>query len=346
MNLRRLAIFLCIVIAIIAWSLLSPGNPGPIANAAPPAESANISPGETAPDGKQPALSKVAWKSTRAFETGDVPKVTLADCERFLAKHGETPANLLAVFDQTGDRKWLERALATFPDSPIVLFSALTESPDAPPEQLAAWLEKFKTVDPNNPVPWLIAANSLFKQDRPAEAMEQASAALDRPAFYTYSTERSAAAQALYEESGLHPLEAELLGTMTLKLPLLGVAMGISKGLQLLKAPETAEASTIADAGRIQYNLGRMFQTPEASRLIIGQLVGVALETKGLTSRPPDFQTMRTAQLEAQKAEIKTLTQAVQITDSSDEKQVAEYLRRLRTEGELSALRWLKAQQK
>ncbi len=346
MNLRRLAIFLCIVIAIIAWSLLSPGTPAPITNAAPPAEAANISPGETAPDGNQPALSKVEWKHIRAFETGVVPKVTLADCERFLAKHGETPANLLAVFDQTGDRKWLERALATFPDSPAVLFSVLAESPDATAEQRAAWLDKFKSVDPNNPVPWLLSANLLFNGNRPEEAMAEASAALDRPAFYTYSSERIAAARALFEESGLHPLEAELLGTMTLKMPLLGVAMGISKGLQLLKAPETAEASTIADAGRIQYNLGRMFQTPEASRLIIGQLVGVALETKGLTSRPPDFQEMRTAQLEAQKAEIKTLTQAVQITDSSNEKQVAEYLRRLRTEGELPALRWLKAQQK
>ncbi len=346
MNLRRLAIFLCIVIAIIAWSLLSPGTPVPITKAAPPTESGNTQPAESSPKNTQPTLSKVEWKHIRAFETGVVPQATLAECERFLAKNGETPANLIAVFDQTGDRKWLERALAAFPDSPIVLFSALTEIPDATPEQLAAWLEKFKTVDPNNPVPWLIAANLLFKQDRPAEAMEEASAALDRPAFYTYSTERIAAARALFEESGLPPLEAELLGTMTLKMPLLHVAMGISKGLQLLKAPETAEASTIAEAGRIQYNLGRMFQTPEASRLIIGQLVGVALETKGLTSRPPDFQEMRTAQLEAQKAEIKTLTQAVQITDSSDEKQVAEYLRRLRTEGELSALRWLKSQQK
>src|SRR5436189_4978272 len=36
--------------------------------------------------------------------------------EQFLAKHGETPANLLALFNETGDRKYLDRALERFPN--------------------------------------------------------------------------------------------------------------------------------------------------------------------------------------------------------------------------------------
>lgn len=363
MKLRNITILLCAVIAVVIGGAYfirdrdsdnigdagsdTEGIPSASADDPPrPSKTGSIytitTPQQTA--SKQP----VDWNRLAALSEGNVgtlPKLATADCEHFLAKNGETPANLIAVFDQTGDRKWLERSLAAFPDSPLVLFQALADSPNASAEQRTAWLEKLKESDPNNPVAWLFSAEALFKSGHSKEGAAEASAALERPGFYTYFAERIAATRALYEDSGMHPLDAELLATFSLKMQLLQTAQQTGLGLEAMKNAEGAERAVIAEAARIQYGLGRMFQTPEASRTLIGQLVGISLETKGLGSQPTELQEKRKAEIESQKAEIRELTKAANdLLISKDEDQLTEYLRRFRTEGELATLRWLKAQ--
>lgn len=343
MTFRSIAILFCIIVTVIIVAVF------PISESAPAvSEQALADPAvpQASVAESKAATKPVDWDRFAAMAASRAmggAQISTADYERFIAKHGDTPVNLIVIFDQSGDRKWLERALAAHPDSPIVLMAALTESPNATPEQRAAWLEKLKAAEPNNPVPWILSAQELFKAGRSAEAMKEAAAALERPAFYTYSQERIAAARALHESVGAHPLEAELLATFSLKMSLLQPAMATGKGLDVLRL----DAALGAEAARIQYGLGRMFQTPEAARTLIAQLVGISLETKGLSTLPADAQERRKAEIAAFKTSMPELTKASEdLVTSQNEPRLIEYLRRLRTDGELSALRWLKEQQK
>lgn len=323
---------------------------------------------------KKPALD---WKHfTAMMEAGfknenfdPFPKITPDDIARFLAKHGETPANLVAASGAMHDRRILDRALELFPNSPIVLMTAvgLLSGPWPKPgetspvdAQRMALIERFKAADPNNPVPWIYSAQELFKSGQTAEGVAAIHAALVRPAFYIYANERMDSTQRLYEYLGVHPIEASLLSFADLPLPHTIAAQQASRSLVDWQkaATESGDTTAAADATRLTYELGRTFATPESSRLLIGQLVGIAIEKRALEAlhadAQPDWLTVTPAQrlteMEKQKQAMKDITPGISdfawIVSSQNEQVLAEGLRRLRSDGEFSALTWLKAQRK
>ena len=385
MNLRiLLLVALCAAVAACVYFFLSGEKAAPTASplSASAATGASADPlasgavQSVGVAGKNPdAANKPAvnWKRFAALMNGNgegaerMPEPTAEDAARFLAKHGETPANLVVAFQKTQDRRLLERALELFPNSPLVLMAAVesisnsaapkpgeTYVPDA---QRMAFIERLKAADPNNPLPWIFTAQELFKSGQTGEAVADLRAALERPAFYTYSNERMDSAQKFYEDLGLHPTEAGLLAMAGMTLPHMGAAMQSSRGLMDLQQGACAAGDRAAenDALRLTYGLGRTFATPEASRTLIGQLVGISMEKRALEALPADASrdwltvvpAQRLADMEAQKQNVKNLTASLDwVVQSQNEPLLTEYLRRFRNDGELSALTWLKAQKK
>ena len=89
--------------------------------------------GSAKPGGK---AGKVDWDFLSGLEGGasrGTPKEE--DIARFLAKHGETPANLVVAFEIAKDRRWLDRALELFPKSPLVLMKAIEAAPNPPAKE-------------------------------------------------------------------------------------------------------------------------------------------------------------------------------------------------------------------
>jgi len=331
----------------------------------------NPAPGSSS-DGteKEPAVN---WKRFTAMMGGTdgfgdaMPKPTSDDITKFLAKHGETAANLVAAFGVTRDRRLIERALELFPNSQIVLMAAIESVPagaaptpgetSQPDAERAALIERFKAADPNNPLPWIFSAQELFKAGQTAQGIAEIRAALEHSAFYTYSNERMDSTQQLYEDMGLHPIEASMLAMAGLTMPQMSAAQQASRSLMEWQKAATESGDTAAadDALRLTYDLGRTFATPEASRTLIGQLVGVSMEARALKALPADAQpewltvvpAQRLTEMEKQKQNVKDLTEGLtSIFQSQNEPLLAEYLRRNRNDGELSALTWLKAQKK
>jgi hypothetical protein len=319
---------------------------------------------------KKPAVN---WKRFAAMMAGAdgaegaVPKPTPEDIARFLAKCGETAVNLVAAYGATHDRRLLERALALFPNSPIVLMSAIESIPAGaapkpgeayqPDAGRLAFIERFKSADPNNPLPWIYSAGELFKAGQTGDAVAELRAALERPAFYTYTNERMDGAQRLYEDMGISSVEASLLATFGLTMPQMSAAQQVSRSLTdwQKSAADSGDAAAADDALRLTYDLGRTFATPEASRFLIGQLVGFNMEARALKALPADAQpgwlsvspAQRLAEMEMQKQNVRSLTANVDwLLQQQDEPLLTEYLRRNREDGELSALTWLKAQRK
>ncbi len=382
MNPRVLPLFaLLAAIAAVAWFFLSSG-PSPSAGNATPdpkqaTQTAAANSGGTA--GKSPAAgnsSAAAWKKTTVDwnrfgmmltgGSGALPEPTAEDIARFLAKNGETPANLVTAFEKTHDRRWLERALELFPGSPVVLMAALEAiggaSPRAgetyqPDPQRIAYIDRFKAADPNNPLPWIFSAQEFFNLKQTADALADVRAALGRPAFYTYATERMDSAQKLYESLGLCPVEAGALGMFGLTIPHTTAAMQSSRSLMELQksASQSGDTAAADEALRLTYDLGRTFATPEASRMLIGQFVGISMEKRALEAlpagSPPDWLKVnpaeRLAEIEQKKADMRGVTNGIEsVIRNQDGELLAEYLRRMRTESEAAAYEWLKKQKR
>ncbi len=311
---------------------------------------------------------KADWNFLTNLDAGKVrPAPTQEDIARFLAKHGETPANLIAAFEAAHDRRWLDRALELFPNSPLVLMKAVDaadnrsvpkegEAYQANKERLAL-IERFKAADPNNPVPWILAAQELFKSKQTDEGVAEIRAALERPAFYIYANERMDAAQRLSESLGVGQLEASASAMFGLTLPHMSAATQASRGLMEWQksAAESGDTASSSEALRLTYELGHTFATPEASRMLIGQLVGIAMEKRALEALPagsqPDWLMVtpveRLAEIEQKRANVREVAKGIEsVIQSQDGELIAEYLRRMRNESEAAAYDWLKRQKK
>ncbi len=109
------------------------------------------------------------------------------------------------------------------------------------------------------------------------------------------------------------------------------------------------------EALRVTYALGRTFATPEASRMLIGQLVGIAMEKRALEALPagsqPDWLKVvpaeRLTEIEQKKADVKGVASGIEsVVRSQDSELISEYLRRMCTESEAAAYEWLQKQKK
>lgn len=228
------------------------------------------------------------------------------------------------------------------------------EQPGPEPERLAM-IERLKAAAPNNPLPWIYSAAELLKSGPSEEALAELRAGLERPAFYTYTSEQMDASKLLWEEKGFHPDIAGILGTGWIPIYHATPVQQTARMLMDLQktASDSGDTQRANSALQSAYEMGRLFSSPESSRLLVGQLIGFAFESKALKALPegakPDWlaidPAVRIAEIEQRK---KIMTEApgmiatlIQRRDSSS---FSEYVRRLRFESEWEALEWLRAQ--
>lgn len=353
----RLVIGALAAVAIAVCALLlwreSPAPPvTPATSTVPAAPPAGFDPAALARStpATAPASKSVPWKSVEELMNSDLftRQPTAEQIRNFLATRGETAANLVAAFEATQDFQLLLRAEQLFPNNPMVLQALIVSGQE--PEKFAERIERFKAADPKNPVPWIYSAQSLFKASDPAAARTEIETALSLPGFYVYTNERTASARALYESMGWSPLEAEIRSVFGLPVPQMQAAQTAGRGLMELQkaATDGGDQAQSEQLLRLTYGLGKMFSTPEASRFLIGQLVGYSLESKALQAMPPDQKlpggataAERLAEMDRDKKERVALTQGSEAALGGDPALTLEYLRHVRQDGETSALRWL-----
>jgi hypothetical protein len=360
----RLALSLVAVplgIALVAfWQLREPParEAGKVPSELPglrkptPASASPVAIGKDGQPSGAPPISEVEWKKLLGMISngGGYPeiKLTEADMERFLAAKGHTPANYLAAWFCTRKLAWLDRALERFPNHPMVLFAKIgagdTKNPDL------ELVRRFNEAAPDNPLPKFMEASALFTAGNKEAAVAAIREALARPGLYIWMKESTDATRSLHEFSGMSPLLADVVSTVQMPLPHLSTVMAVSRGLT--DAYKQGAEAGQADPALIEatYRMGLMFETPEAARMLIGQLVGKSIQMRALQSLPADAAPAwlsarpaeRLAQLEAEKANIPKLTESTNwLYQPENAHLLGPYLQRVRTEGEMAAMNWL-----
>ena len=290
-----------------------------------------------------------------------LPRETI---EEFLRLHQRSAQSLLAAFhasgdagNPTGDLNYLKEAATNFPGDPHVQLAVLAHN--AFPEARRQWLDAFKASSPENSLANYLSAQDYFKSGQPEAAMKELLEASSKPQFADFTMETYLDEKELYRADGKSPLEsnqaamAALAGDLLPELSTLKVlaqSMGDSQKLYA-NSGDSASAENLA---QLNFSLANRLTGGDSGKLVISQLVGMALEAIALRNLEPntsyDFldgetPSQRTEELKQQKLSIRQLYESFQsILPNLTETEKENFEEREKSYGEIPAMRWVMEQ--
>lgn len=347
---RRLLIgFLALAVAVGAWILLFQryGRPAKRWQTKPPAS--QLAP---RPAPKTRVESKAMAEMLAAFAKDGAPKLTRAQVEAYVDDQGRDARSLIVAARLTGDIAYLEEAAISQPGDPLVLLEVAL-NPAVAPEDRRAALDLHRAVDPDNSLGDYLGAHLSFSQGDYAGAAQGLLASLEHGALTDHADQIMAGAEQAYLSAGLDPLAAQFTAMATLSRPTLTPLREVSQHLDSLK-DEFIKANDI-DAAEpavlVGIDLGQKLQGQ--APYLVDQLVGMSIERSFLEQLDPltpvgaggQTAVERLAQLEVQKNDLSVTAAAFgNRATTMDAATATEYFRRLRRDGELSAMKWVLAQ--
>jgi hypothetical protein len=290
--------------------------------------------------------------------------------EEYLKLHHRDAASLLAAFhasgdtnNPTGDVNYLKEAATNFPNDPHVQWTVLAQwmalESSKFPEDKRKWLDAFKESSPSNSLANYLSARDYFQNNQPDAAIKEILEASGKLSFGGFAMESFLNEDELYRASGKSPLEASraaLSGMASDVLPELANMKGVAQGIQSAQkqyanAGDTASVENLAQMG---VGLANRFNSGDSGKLIISQLVGMAIENIALQplnqNTSYDFlggetPAQKLAELKQQKVALRELTQSFEsIVPTMTEAETISYAERAKIYGEVAAMRWLQQQ--
>jgi hypothetical protein len=352
MPLRRLA-QIAIVLGLVAvgvwvvrgkkWELLRK----PVEVAAPPASA--IKPRSAAdiiPQLNNPP--KRVGVTIKDIMAGKVPQLNQLEVEAFLKNQGRTAMNLLVASRLLNDLSFVREAAKSDPKNPAIQLELALRGET--PEEKSAAITAFREVAPGNSLGDFLAAHQAFLTGDGAAAGAALIQSLDNPLFADYSQQLVAGSEQAYLEAGYEPTAAAGAAMFALTVPRAQPLMVVSKNLLSLQQEfiRTADFDAAEPTVIIGLSLGQRIQ--DQGPYLIDQLMGVSIERQfleqldPLTQAGPGGQTAgeRLAALDAKLMEVRSLTSDfTEKFADADEPTQAQYLEKMKSEGELAAMRWL-----
>ena len=279
---------------------------------------------------------------------GKVPQLNQLEVEAFLKNKGRTTLNLLIASRLLNDLRFAREAAKADPTNPAVQLELALRG-ETPAEKSAA-IAAFREAAPGNSLGDYLAAHQAFQAGDAGAAGAALIQALDNPLFADYSQQLVDGSEQAYLDAGYEPTAAAGAAMFALTMPRAGPLMEVSKSLLSLQQEfiRSADFDAAEPTVIIGLTLGQRIQ--DQGPYIIDQLIGVNIERKfldqldPLTQAGPGGQSAgeRLATLDARLLEIKDLasrfTPAFSAADAATQSQ---YLAKMKTEGELAAMRWL-----
>lgn len=277
-----------------------------------------------------------------------LPQVTDEQLDRFLTDNRRSPAAMLAAYRIKGDIALLREAAAAHPEhAGIQLEMALR---GGTPEEKRAALELFRKLEPDNSLGDYLSAAFHFQQGNTEEALKDVSLADSRTKFDNHQTDATQCVEDAYLSAGKSLAEARAAAMFgmpvvsTMSLSLLAGKLSDLQG-QHLKAGDTDSAETLCKTG-----LSLAAKARGDSKLLINDLVGMAIESRFLKQLPPESivpgtnltAAARLQTLADERQQVAALTgKSNQLQSSLSENELIAYLKKVTQVGELNALRSL-----
>ena len=287
----------------------------------------------------------------RELLEGKVPKLNQLEVEAFLKNQGRTTMNLLVASRLLNDLGFAREAAKDDPKNPAVQLELALRGET--PEEKAAAVAAFREAAPGNSLGDYLAAHQAFLAGDAGAAGAALIQSLDNPLFADYSRQLVAGSEQAYLESGYEPNAAAGAAMFALTIPRAGPLMEVSKSLLSLQQEfiRSADFDAAEPTVIIGLTLGQRIQ--DQGPYLIDQLIGVNIERQflqqldPLTQAGPGGQSAgeRLEALDANLMEIRSLASAFpEKFASADEATQAQYLAKVKAEGELAAMRWLVGQ--
>mgnify|MGYP007046917437 CR=1 FL=1 len=271
----------------------------------------------------------------------------------YVTVHHESFDSYLA----TRDPALLKEAAAKYPNEPQVQFAVLSNN--LFPEERRKWIDALKTSDPGNSMGNYLSAAEFLKNGQREKAFEELKLAMSKNRFDDYVPETFQNTQDFLRHAGISELGSRYASVRDLELGHLpdmkSIGTEVASEYERLENEQLhAEADELATLG---LRLGQQMSLGDASRTLIGQLVGIAVEKEVLSVMDPARQhaglplpvdQMR-SELQRQNDELKDLVSGlhdvlVPLMADSDEQRLIQYLERFKLFGEEEALRWARRQ--
>lgn len=278
---------------------------------------------------------------------GKVPKLNQLEVEAFLKDQGRTSMNLLAAARLLNDVSYVREAAKADPKEPAVQLELVLRGESA--EEKAAALAAFREAAPGNSLGDYLAAHQAFAAGDLGAAGNALAQSLDNPLYTHYTQQIIAGSEQAYLHAGYEAGPAAAAAIFSLDTHVAPI-MEVSRNLKQLQDEfiRSADFDSAEPTVVIGLTLGQRIQ--DQGSYLIDQLVGVVIEKQflqqldPLTMAGPGGQTAgeRLEALDAKTLEIRTLSAAfTERFAAADEATQAQYLARMKSEGEFAAMRWL-----
>jgi len=284
-----------------------------------------------------------------------VPKLTAEQVEAYLKANGRSASGLLAGYRASGDMALLNEAMERYPNDPQVAFEAVIRR-DLSPKQARGWLDALKQAAPDNALANYLSAREYFKAGQTDLGVQELIAASGKPQFQDYTLARFQEDREACLAAGYSVGEASLGALSWLEVPQLAQCKQLAQETVAL-AKSYAQAGDQPSAQAVlqmTVTLGQRYGNGPANPVLIGQLVGAAIEKMALHELDPGSPydgnggtvQDRINQLAQQRATIRDLAKkSSAVLPTMSDQEIINYLNRRVLFGEVAAMQWAAGKQ-
>ena len=279
---------------------------------------------------------------------GKVPQLNQLEVEAFLKNQGRSTINLLAASRLLNDLSFVREAAKADPKDPAIQLE-LTLRGETPEEKSTA-LAAFRAAAPDNSLGDYLAAHQAFTSGAIGAAGAALAQSLDNPLYADYTQKILAGSEQAFLDAGYDETAAYAASLTSLQLVHVVAVLDVSRSLRAVQEEfiRSADFDSAEPTVIIGLTMGQRIQ--EQGPYNIDQLQGIAIEKMflqqldPLTQAGPGGQTAgdRGELLDAKLLEIKDLSsRSFPVFMQSDAATQAQYIAKVKSDGELAAMRWL-----
>ena len=287
---------------------------------------------------------------------GNPPKLSRAQIGSYLEDNRRSAESLLAAFHLDDDRSLLQEAVEKCPNDPCINFAgwvASRRNDEGSAEERRRWLEAFKKSAPDNALADYLPAQEYFKAGQGDRAVQELIAASGKSRFQDYAAEQVQNLEEAYRSAGCSEAEAKAAASYDLSLPQLSDLKHLSENLRNLAGlyRQAGDEPSAQAALELGLQMGRRLgEAAQGASLItqIGTATGIQrnLFSAMDPNAPygPGGQTVQDqlSALGQYASSWKGLwKQADPILQTMSDQELIGYFDRMKTLGELEALRWV-----